>query len=424
MAESARERPRSRASALWLLGPGLLLAATGVGGGDLATGSIVGALLGTTVLWAAVVGALLKFVVTEGLARWQLATGETLLEGVAHRLGPIAIWLFLPYLFLWSFFVGSAQMSATGIALHAMIPAFDDARTGKIVFGAAAGVVGLLMVLRGGYRLFEAAMRVCIAVMVLTVVVTAVALWPGTAAVLEGLFVPRIPADDPGAVTWTVALIGGIGGTLTVLSYGYWLREEGRSSPEDMRDCRLDLGMGYFMTAVFGVAMIIVGSSIVVEGEGTELLVRLAERLEGVLGPFGKWLFLLGTLGTVFSSLLGVWQGVPYLFADCVGLLARHRGEAAGPVAVSTGSRAYRAYLFAIAIVPMIGLFASFREVQKIYTVSGALFFPLLALALLVFNGRASWVGERFRNGPVTVAALAAVLAFFTWIAIARIEIS
>ena len=60
-----------------MIGPGLLLAATGVGGGDLATGSIVGSLLGPTVLWAVVVGAFLKFVVTEGIARWQLATGET-----------------------------------------------------------------------------------------------------------------------------------------------------------------------------------------------------------------------------------------------------------------------------------------------------------------------------------------------------------
>jgi hypothetical protein len=71
--------------------------------------------------------------------------------------------------------------------------------------------------------------------------------------------------------------------------------------------------------------------------------------------------------------------------------------------------------LLLLAIVPMLGLFASFREVQKIYTVIGALFFPVLALAVLVFNGRASWVG-RFRNGPVTVVALVGVLAFFAYL--------
>lgn len=404
-------------SLFMLLGPGLLLAATGVGGGDLATASIVGGMLGTAVLWAAVVAAFLKFVVTEGLARWQLATGETLLEGAVHRLGPIVVWLFLPYLLLWSFFVASAQMSANGITLHAMLPIFDDARNGKIAFGIVSSLAGLALVLRGGFRAFEIAMRICIGVMFVTVVTTAVVLWPGTSAVMAGLFVPRIPSADPTAVVWTAALIGGLGGTLTVLCYGYWLREEGRTGAGDLRACRIDLGASYAMTALFGIAMIIVGSTIRVEGEGTQLLVALSDRLGGELGPFGKWLFLVGTLGAVFSSLLGVWQATPYLFADCWRLVSR------SGTPVDTGAPPYRRFLLVLAIVPMLGLFASFREVQKIYTVIGAYVFPLLAILLLVLNGRAQWVGT-LKNRPATVVALAGVIVFFTWLAVERIESS
>src|SRR5690606_4115825 len=126
-----------------MIGPGLLLAATGVGSGDLATGGIAGSLLGTAVLWAVVVGALLKYVVNEGHTRQQLGTGETLLEGAVRRMGHVVLWLFLPYLFLWSFFVGSAQVSASGVTLHAMFPIFDAARDGKIVFGAVSGFAAL-----------------------------------------------------------------------------------------------------------------------------------------------------------------------------------------------------------------------------------------------------------------------------------------
>jgi hypothetical protein len=79
-------------------------------------------------------------------------------------------------------------------------------------------------------------------------------------------------------------------------------------------------------------------------------------------------------------------------------------------------SPAYRGYLFALAIVPMAGLFWRFQEIQKLYAVIGATFIPLLAIALLVLNGRADWVGERFRNGPATVVVLLATLAFFLWI--------
>ncbi|HEY9183341.1 MAG TPA: Nramp family divalent metal transporter [Gammaproteobacteria bacterium] len=403
---------------LWaLLGPGLLLAATGVGGGDLATATFVGGMLGTAVLWAILVGAFMKFVVTEGLARWQLATGETLIEGVARRLGPVVIWIFLPYFLLWSFFVGSAQMSANGVALHAMLPAFDDARDGKIVFGALASVAGLAIVLRGGFRWFNVAMKVCIGVMFVSVVITAAALWPGTGDVLRGLFVPGIPRADTGAVTWTVALIGGIGGTLTVLSYGYWMREEGRTDPKDLRACRIDLAASYLMMAVFGIAMVIVGQAVRLEGEGTAMLIVLSDRLGEELGPTGKWLFLFGTLGTVFSSLLGVWQATPYLFAECWRL-----GVRPSAAAVDTRSPPYRWFLFLITFVPMMGLFFSFREVQKLYTVIGAYIFPTLALALIVFNSRSAWIGQRYKNHPVTIIVLAGVLGFFTWLALAGID--
>lgn len=414
-------RPQAARGSLWLMiGPGLLLAATGVGSGDLATGSLVGSLLGTAVLWAVLLGALLKFIVTEGLTRWQLATGDTLLEGAVHRVGPIVIWLFLPYLFLWSFFVASALMSACGITLYAVLPVFGDPLDGKIAFGILSGVAGVLIVIKGGYRLFERVMRACIGLMFVTVIATAALLWPGTAEVLRGLLVPSIPSTSPDAVTWTVALIGGVGGTLTVLCYGYWLREEGRTSPEDLRVCRIDLGTSYLMTAVFGMAMLIVGSSVRIEGEGTQLLVTLSERLSGQLGPAGKWLFLIGTFGAVFSSLLGVWQCVPHLFADCVGLLSSRGGKhQSRRIDVDTRAASYRIYLLLIGFVPMIGLFWSFREVQKVYAVTGALFFPLLALALLIFNGRTSWVGRRYRNRPLTVISLLGVLAFFSWIAIA-----
>jgi Mn2+/Fe2+ NRAMP family transporter len=253
--------------------------------------------------------------------------------------------------------------------------------------------------------------------MFVTVAITAVALWPGTGAVLRGLFVPTLPRADPEAIVWTVSLIGGIGGTLTVLAYGYWLREEGRTQPEDLRTCRIDLAASYVMMALFGMLMIIVGPTVKLEGEGTAMLVVLSDRLGEELGPAGKWLFLVGTFGTVFSSLLGVWQATPYLFAECWRLGVRRDAQP-----VDTRSPPYRWFLIIMAVVPMIGLFASFREVQKIYTFIGAYIFPTLALVLIIFNSRAAWVGPRFKNHPVTIVALAGVLVFFTWLAIENIE--
>ncbi|MEJ2400923.1 MAG: Nramp family divalent metal transporter [Xanthomonadales bacterium] len=403
---------------LAIAGPGLLVAATGIGAGDLATASFAGSILGTAILWAAVLGAFMKFVITEGVARWQLATGTTLIEGVVLRIGRPAGWLFLAYLLFWSFFVASALMSACGVTLHALFPVIDDPGRAKTAFGIGASLIGAALVLRGGYRLFSRVMQVCIGAMFVTVLVTAGLLWPGAAPVAAGLLLPAIPAVD-GGLTWTIALMGGIGGTVTVLGYGYWIREEGRQGPAALRVCRIDLAVAYAVTALFGIAMVIIGSTIEVHGRGAGLIVDLAEQLGSAVGPTGRLLFLLGAAGAVFSSLLGVWQAIPCLFADLWGMLSGPADPDADgkPAANLEQSRTARMFLLALATVPMTGLFFSFREVQKFYAVTGAWFVPLLTLALLVLNGRSAWVGAAWRNRPATSIAMLVILGFFSWIA-------
>lgn len=403
-----------RPSIFTLILPGFLIAATGVGAGDLATASFTGSQLGLAILWAVLVGGVMKFFLTEGLARWQLVTGTTFLEGVAQRFSPVVGWLFLPYLLLWTFFVGSALISACGISLHAIIPVFDDPSQAKIWFGALCSLAGLLLVKAGGFRLFARAMSICVGVMFVTVIVTAVLLKPDLSEVLSGLIVPAIPDREGSGITWTLALIGGIGGTVTILCYGYWIREKGRAGTEWISLCRVDLAAGYTMTILFGLAMVIVGNAIEVDGKGAGLLIALSQSLETTLGSFGRWLFLLGAFSAVFSSLLGVWQAVPYLFADIWRLLIDKQSDATRIDLTKT--RPYNVYLFAIAIVPLLGLFMSFKEVQKLYSVIGALFMPMLALALLILNGRKGWVGEH-RNRLVSGVALATTLIFFAVLA-------
>jgi Mn2+/Fe2+ NRAMP family transporter len=402
---------------LAVVGPGLLVAATGVGAGDLATAGFAGSRLGTTILWSVLVGAGLKWVLAEGIARWQLVTGETVLEGVVRRLGWPARTLFLVYLLPWSFFVGAALISACGVTFAAIVPwPAESAGPGRIVYGAVHSGLGLLLAWRGGYRLVEKVMAVCVAVMFVTVVTTAILVGGDPGGLLAGLFVPRIPQLHHGGLTWTIALMGGVGGTLTILCYGYWIREKGWTGPAWLGTSRLDLAIGYGATALFGVAMVIIAADVELAGGGSGLIVALANQLATAAGMLGRWAFLIGAWAAVFSSLLGVWQAVPYLFADFWRLHANRRAGAAGTrskrvATVRTTGRPYRLYLLAIAVVPLLQVGHPFREVQKLYAVVGAAFLPLLAAALLVLGGRPSWIGARYRNGSVTVILLVATLA-------------
>jgi Mn2+/Fe2+ NRAMP family transporter len=392
------------------VGPGLLVAATGVGAGDLATASIVGSRLGLGVLWAVLVGAALKYVLNEGLARWQLGTGTTLLEGTVRYLGRPTSYLFLAYLLFWSFAVGRALVSACGVTAHALFPLFADPVTGKIVFGIVHSLAGVVLVLAGGFRLFERVMSVTIGLMFVTVITTAVTLQPDFSAVLRGALVPTIPQIGEGGLVLTVALLGGVGGTVTLLCYGYWIREVGREAPEHLRVCRWDLATGYGATAIFGLGMVIVGSTVQIEGGGATLLVDLANRLGEALGPFGRAFFLIGAWSAVASSLLGVWQSVPYLFADLWRMLGGSRNG--GEDGVDTSGLPYRAFLVSLGLASIAGLFSSFVRIQMVYAVLGALFVPMLALALLVLNGKSERMGA-LSNGPLAKAALLGALGLF-----------
>ena len=51
---------KKRLAFLAVIGPGILISATGVGAGDLAAGAFAGSKLGVAVLWAVLLGAFIK----------------------------------------------------------------------------------------------------------------------------------------------------------------------------------------------------------------------------------------------------------------------------------------------------------------------------------------------------------------------------
>ncbi len=384
------------------LGPGIVIAATGLGAGDLIAASVAGATYGIAILWAAAIGAILKFTLNEGLARWQLATGTTLLEGWVRRLPRFWSVYFFVYLLLWSFMVAGALISATGLAVHALLPAVS-VEAG----GAVQSVLAALLVLFGRYRLLEVMMKFFIALMFVVVLYCAVALQPDWGGIIGAVAVPRLPE---GSVFFLVSVIGGVGGSVTLLSYGYWMRERGWIGSGHLRQVRTDLLVAYALTGLFGIAIMIIAAGVSPAIlSGSRMVLAVAEQMAVTVGDVGKWCFLIGFWGAVFSSMLGVWQGVPYLFADFVHEWRKNTGEKV----IDTRSAAYRAYLAFLALPPMILLwFGKPVWVVLIYSVAGAAFMPLLAGLLLYMNGVRNWLGPLRNRGPANLALLAALALF------------
>ena len=389
-----------------IIGPGLVVAATGVGAGDLVATLVAGSQYGYALLWAAVVGTIVKIALAEGVGRWTLASGRTMFDGWSSLPGGGAKlnWAtayFAVYVVVWGFVYGAAAMTASALPLAALFPAID-----LKVFGMASGVAGLLLVWFGGYGLFEKVMTALVGLMFITVVSLAVIVSPDIPVLLTGLW----PTFPEGSAFYTLGLIGGVGGTITMAAYGYWLRAKGWRGVAWIPVMRLDNRVAYAMTGLFVVAMLIVGAELlhaagVALSSGDRGLLDLGQVLEDRFGRPISILFLVGFWAASFSSLIGVWQGVSLMFGD---FWAHMRGRPEEDGVRTDGGPAFRAYALWLTFPPMILLFLD-RPFALIvaYGALGALFMPFLALTLIwLLNSRRT--PAEWRSGWLSNAMLGA----------------
>ncbi len=392
---------------LKLLGPGFAVAATGVGAGDLVAASVAGARYGTIILWAGVFGAIIKFGLNEGVSRWQLATGTTILEGWVSKFHPIVSWYFMLYLVLWSFIVAAALASACGLAGHALYDGLSVP-----AWAVIHSMTAFLLVYFGRYNFFETLMKIFIGMMFFTVLACAWMVDPEWSKILPALVVPALP---DGSAKFLLGVLGGVGGSVTLLSYGYWIREKGWKGKEYTQVTRIDLGTAYLFTGLFAAAMMIVAAEVsptLVTGD--RMALEVANRIGELVGTTAKWTFLIGFWGAVFTSMLGVWQGVPYLFADFVSIRRENRGES--PLPLDNSSLHYKVFLAYLAFPPLLLLlFGRPVWVVVIYAITGAFFMPFLAGTALIMNNRRNWVGE-LKNGWVMNGLLVVSLAVFGYL--------
>lgn len=390
------------------LGPGLLLAAAGIGAGDVVVASVTGIQFGTTLLWAVAFTAALKFVLTEALARWQLATGETIVSAWVTRLPRWVAVYFAGYLLLWTFLVGASLSSACGLAGASLFPALSVPVWGAI-HAAAAG----LLVALNRYERFQHLMKLLIAVMAVSVLVCAVIAAPSILSIVNGLVIPRLPREGGGAAV--LALLGGIGGSLTVICYGYWMRAAQWRGAEKLATVRGDVRLAYVFTGLFGIALVIIAAGVDAHAaSGTRIALEVAARLGTVGGGVARWVFLIGFWCTVFTAMLGVWQGVPQVYVDLVNAW-RKGGEPARDRRVYLGALAY------LAGPPLVLLW--FRQPVSVvvtFSIAGAFFMPFLAATLLYLNNRRDWIGA-LANRRLGNAALVLCLVVFGAVCVSEI---
>lgn len=399
-----------KSSGKWnIIGPGLIVAATGVGAGDLVAALVAGTNYGLVFAWSIIVGAILKFVLNEGVGRWHLLSGKTIFEGW-QSMGKWASIYFGVYALIWGFVYGAAGTSSCALAMSAMIPAIP-----LWAWAIIHGIAGFALTWSGRFRLFERAMNILVGLMFITVVGSAVLALPK----LSGLWHTAVPDLPKGSLLYALGLIGGVGGSITMASYGYWIQENGWKDRSYVSAMRYDSAIAYIVTAIFTLSLLVLGAALLygtdVSISGEQGLVSFASIMGNEIHPAARWLFLLGFWSASFTSVVGVWNGVSYLFADFIRNLRKSHIDKRK----LNQTKAFRFYVFWLTFPPMLLHFIG-KPVGLIiaYGALGALFMPFLAITLLWLLNSKKELPEEGRNHWLSNLFLALCLVLFVVLAI------
>jgi Mn2+/Fe2+ NRAMP family transporter len=433
--DAIQEPPHSLRSAVRKIGPGLILAASIVGTGELINTTSLGAKAGFSLLWLILLSCIIKVFVQVELGRYAITHGKTTLAAFDSLPGPRAGASWLCWLWLIMTLMTQAQAAAmegtVGQAAHMAFPGISHAvadAAGSLVaawgpylssheehFWAGLTTLAVIaLLLSGGYRRLEAITTFLVAAVTLFTVASVLILqwtsfrirWSDLGSGFE-LAVPGTAV----ALAFSAFGITGVGAS-ELVAYPYWCIEKGYArfagsrskAPEWAHRARgwvhvmqLDAWLSMLVFTVATVAFYLLGAAVLhpqnLDPKGPEMIPALSrmylQPLEGTalswLRPFTTVGFLLGAWAVLFKTLYVATAANSRLTADFLNL--------AGVWSPSSPAERQKMVRLFCVVYPILALalYFVFREPQGLIKAGGiaqALMLPFIAGATIYLRRR------------------------------------
>lgn len=385
------------------LGPGLLLAATSIGGSHIALAPTAGARYGFGLLWLVIFAHLLKYHAFEFGPRLALGAQMSLLAGYRRLPGPKN----------WALWTGILDMALESVGVLAAVAGF----TGSILAASFGGSTPLwtvavvscagIMLRIGRYRLLTRATGLMLFGLA---VGTAIAFFSQPPSLIEmggGL----LPSYPEGSLLLVAAILGwmptGIGVSIW---HSLWLREDPRFLPDPrlapgtraFHEDRLlkfrrgirDMRLGYLLSALLAVMFLGLGAAVLrpagLVPQGVDTALTLSRIYTERLGAWMQPVFLVVAFSAMFSTTYTVMDGMPRTLTAAW----RHiQGERDADRA--DRGRLYWGYLIVMTI-GSLGLVAVVSDPIRLITMLAAVTF-LFSPLWFVLN---TWCVRRFVTDP------------------------
>lgn len=360
--EAVVDPPQSLWGALRKIGPGIILAGSIVGSGELILTTSLGARFGFTFLWLILFSCVIKVFVQIELGRYAISSGKPTLTALDELPG----WRFggAHWLVWWWFFMLlatitqlGAMVGGVGQALHLAFPrgsiwlAEQAGQTSWLgmkltehpedpwcVFTALAAVV---LLLSGGYKSIERITTVLVAgVTLITVLCVAALPSTGYPIQVDELVIGLSFGLPAAGIAYAFSTFGITGvGASELFSYPYWCLEKGYArfagprSPDPewprrakgwIRVLRLDAWVSMLVFTLATVAFYCLGATVLYSQgkipEGSKMIETLSEMYVPSFGTWTKLVFLVGAWAVLFKTLYVASAGNSRLVADFLGL--------------------------------------------------------------------------------------------------------
>lgn len=362
--DAIQDPPATLWKAFRKIGPGIILAGSIVGSGELIATTTLGADWGYMFLWLILFSCVIKVFVQIELGRVAISSGKPTL-GVLNEL-PGLRWRVNWQVWWWFFMVLAtvAQMGAmvgsVGQALHLAIPGFgrwaisacggEATGLGRLLtahpehpWAVMTAFAAVALLLSGGYQMIERLTTILVVSITFVTVACVIALpaagFSISMADLASGFDFHFPADAKGradAITKAFAVFGMTGvGAAELYSYPYWCLEKGyarfvgprtddpawaRRANGWMRVMHLDAWVSMVVFTLATVSFYLLGATVLhrldLHPKGSNMIAELANMYVRVFGEWTWYLFLVGAWAVLFKTLYVASAGHSRLTSD------------------------------------------------------------------------------------------------------------
>lgn len=392
--------PSTLGASLRRIGPGIVLAASIVGSGELIATTTLGAQVGFAALWIILVSCAIKPVVQGEMGRYTIATGETGLDGFNRVPGPRAgvSWL----VWAWAVMVTLTLLQIGGMyggvsqVLNLLWPAVSvNAWVGVCVAVTVAVLLG------GGYERIERFAIVKVGLFtLLTVCAAAVLLRRPGAVTGEDLAYGLSLQLPPAGLATAIAVFGitGVGASELVM-YPYWCIEKGYAryvGPRDgsaawvlrargwIRVMHLDILCSLVIYTLATVAFYLLGAGVLhrmgVVPAASDTVTVLSSIYTQTLGEWTLWVFYAGVVVTLYGTVFAATAAHSRVFADAMRILGRFERDDA-----RSRRRWRNRFVVALGSIPALLYWFLKSPVQMVVAggIAQALLLPLIGLAVV-----------------------------------------